>query len=359
MRAWLGLLIVPLLVACGSTAVVKPSENGAATTLKRWDGRHVLLEDFRLNRSLAVDVAQTVYHLEKELLEPLHEHRNAARVLSDVRTRSPSTTRNAERAWQVAEPTLRDGSRGVFMELGAYMGSDSGGSFAPVVGTMEGMVARMLREHGDENPAGVMLAAWRQFSPATVERRPGMLAAAWQFELEYPEAPAVAVTESLLGPHLRSRLVQVPDTPFPLMRDRVDGYDSLLVPLDLLSPGPGSPVLATLDALAEGGGVMLAPGDREHLSEGDRRFLRSALSGLSNGAAKLSHVPAGTRRLTALFSYLVNNAEARALLQFERNADGTWVLLRLEYQPAAASLTGNPGATVDLMPLLRGTATLP
>jgi hypothetical protein len=356
MRACLSLVVLFVVAACGSTAVVHDDPNAMATTLRRWDGSHVLREELLLNRSLGADVADSIYRLEKELLEPMLEQRGPGEILRAARDRSPYATRNAERIWPTSEPPLRDGSRGVFAELGAYPGAGSGRHMSPgiTISSPERLIARMLREHNDDNPAGVLLAAWRRFSPATVERRPGMLAAAWQFDLDYPEAPSVALAESLLGPHQRSRLGQVPTTEFPAMRDRVEGYDGLLVPLDLLAPGAASPVLEIVDALAAGENVTVNPGDREAASASDLRFLRAALSGLSNGAAELAYIPAGTRRVTALFSYLVENAEARALLQLERQADGTWTLTGFDYQPAAASLTGNPGAIVDLMPLLRG-----
>jgi hypothetical protein len=33
--------------------------------------------------------------------------------------------------------------------------------------------------------------------------------------------------------------------------------------------------------------------------------------------------------------------------------NGQWQLVALEYEPAAASATGNGGASIDLMPMLR------
>jgi hypothetical protein len=325
------------------------------TTLARFDGSPLALEDIRMTRSDAEYVADTVYHLEKELLEPWIEHRRGDAILNAVRRNFPTETHIAAHAWSRAEPPQRTGRRAIFTEYGLYATDAPSGMIASISpSTLEAYVNLMLSQHNDDNPQGLMLATWRRFSPATVERRPDMLAAAWQFDLNHDGTPSVILAESMLGPHSRSRLGRPPTDPFPPMRDSVDGYQGNLIALDLLAPGAPSPMLEAIDRLAAGGHVRLLSGPAEMPDADDMHFLRVVLRGLQRGASDVAHVPAGTTRVTAVFSYLMDQAEARALLALDRDDDGGWTLIRFEYQPAAAALTGNEGATVDVMPLLRG-----
>jgi len=359
MRALVVLMLAATLIGgCRSSQPTPNPFDLTETTLRRYDGGVVALEDIALHRGVAEMVADTVYRLEKELREPWQEQRTGEELLRAVRLQFPSETRTAERAWQNAEPTALGRSRAHFTEFGIYPSADSPAGMTPPFSpsTVEALANLMLRGHDDENPEGLLLATWRRFSPATSVRRPRMLAAAWQFDLDYAGEPAVLLSESMFGPHNRSRLGRVPGNPFPPLQESAQGYTGNLIALDLLLPGPPSPVLEAIDTLAAGGIVRLAPGPAEVPRADDLEFLGAVMRGLRGGAAELTHIPAGTRRVTALFSYLVDRAEARALLQFDRDG-AAWTLTRFEYQPAAASLTGNDGATVDLMPLLRGATT--
>jgi hypothetical protein len=220
--------------------------------------------------------------------------------------------------------------------------------------TLEDEIKDMLREHSDKNDRLLLLAAWRHFSPAIALRCSQYLACHWRFELS---GARVAVVESLLGPHRRSHVFDAGKDSFGGMNVIVSGYSLPEGLAMLVAPGEGSPVAATIAALAktgklpssvaiEGGVVHVA------LTQADRDFLVAALKGLAEGCCELEYLPRGCTRFEATFDYLVGNAEARATLGFAKTQDG-WRLERFVYEPAAASVIGREGAALDLTEMLR------
>jgi hypothetical protein len=224
---------------------------------------------------------------------------------------------------------------------------------------MEAACRVMLESHTDISDDGLLLAAWRRFSPPTVERRDGYLATRWMSELDAPGELRVDVSESLLGPHTRSSVLNQGGMSLRGPQGSHEGYTCSETLLTLLAPGNTSPVMALIDgmhaSLRKGGplvGISLSDGPSRALSTDDAEFLNAALRGLSNGAAELAWMPRAATRITVLFSYLVGANEVRARLSLAR-LDAGWMLDALDYEPAAASHTGNSGARLDLMPMLR------
>lgn len=353
-----------LLVAAGCSrgvAIDVPPEP-TDTAIQRYDGTPVTLENLRASRPAALAVADTVARLEKELREPWQEARSGRELVDAVTSAWPADTRTADSAWANAEPVASRPGRQLFREFGVYSMPSSPYSMGPRASpsSIEQFASMLADSHDDSDDAALLRAAWRHFSPGTSQRRSDYLAAYWLFELDDPGDIQVAVSESLLGPHQRSTVLRPGSSSFRGPTEAHDGYMCSVVLIDLLSPGKNSPVLQVIDTLRAGvqGEAplppgMLAEGRVEEPSAHDEAFLRSVLNGLSRGCAELVWLPVATRRLTAHFSYLVETGEARATLGLTRLRNG-WVLDTFVYQPAGASITGNAGASLDLMPLLRG-----
>lgn len=357
-RAPIMLLCLATLSACASRAP-EPDYRGpllSETTLQRFDGTAISLEELQAMRASAVAAAETVALLERSLLEPGAEQRSGDQLVRELTALYPSQCRLARTLWESAEPKGPGGSRHAFREFGWYSNQIDPIAFGPRVRpeSLEDFAELLLRRHHDR-----LLAAWRRFAPLTATRQDGYLAASWRFELDYVQPVEVTLCESLLGPHLRGGIGDGGgDASFHSPVETYDGYSAPVLLLDLLIPGPDSPLTPAIGALArlaEGERVKLpfsvVEGRTEPADELDRRFLRAAMNGLRQGHADLESLPAGVRRVGVTFSYLVERGEARASLHFRRVGSG-WLLELFDYEPAAASLLGGD-ARLDLLPGIR------
>jgi len=357
------LLLAPLLIAAGcATRAPEPDPDLPAlreTTLTRHDGTAVSLEELQSIRASAMATADSIARIERELLEPWAETRTPAILIENLTLRHPADTRLAANLWESAEPPGRGHGRERFREYGYFsnqlMPTLFGARTRPA--NLEALVVELLKTHDDSTPVGLLLAAWRRFSPMVSSRQAGYLAAGWQFELDYFPPVRVSLAESLMGPHLRSGVASG-DYSFPGPMESHDGYSSPLMLIDLLMPGPDCPVSQTVGALARlaaGERVSLpftlAPGRRQAADDSEREFLSAALAGLAQGICELEYLPAATRTFSVTFSYLVDRAEARSTLGFARTGS-SWELSLFEYEPASAKLIGS-SARLDLLPVLR------
>lgn len=356
--------LLPLLVlaGCAQSARIDLEPAPTETAILRYDGTAVTLEDLRANRPSALCVANTVARLEKELHEPWQETRDARALVQALLSSHPADTRNAESFWSNAEPPAAGNRRALFQEFGLYAVplSPYAMSRRTTPATLDDFVTLLLESHHDRDDEALLRSAWRRFSPLTVSRADNYMAGCWNFELDQPGDLQVAVSESLMGPHLRSHVPWpgVGSYRGPLAMH--DGYECSEALIALLAPMRNSPVHQTIESLyafvhgqMQLPPGMLAPGLREVPDGQDREFLRAVLSGLRRGCAEISWLPAGTRRFSVCFSYLVDVGEARATLGLSLER-GQWLLDKFSYQPAGASITGNAGASMDILPLLRG-----
>jgi len=352
------LLCLATLAGC-ATSSQQPQPEGPLlreTTLTRFDGTAISLEELQSIRASAVAAADTVARLERSLLEPGAEQRSGAEVMRELMARHPAECRLARTLWESAEPKGPGNGRQDFREFGWYSNQLDPLAFGPRIRpeTLEDYAELLLRGHDNQ-----LLAAWRRFAPATSTRTQGYLAASWRFELDYVQPLAVTLSESLLGPHLRCGVDDADGASFMGPPESYDGYSAPALLLDLLIPGPASPVVPAIEALArlaEGEAAALpfrvTDGRIETADELDQRFLRAALNGLRQGHAELESLPAGVQRVTVVFSYLVEQGEARASMSFKRSG-ASWELELFDYQPAAANLLGGD-ARLDLLPAIRG-----
>ncbi len=358
-RVIIGCLL--LAAGCRSSGGTGDVPEPTLTTIRSYDGSAITLESIQANRGAAILVADTLTRLEKELAEPWREDRTRAQLLLAVQQRWPADTHTANSAWGNAEPAPSGNSRQWFNECGGYSFSISpfDRGMGPSVPTMEAACRAMLESHTDVSDDGLLLAAWRRFSPPTAERRDGYLAARWMIELDAPGELRVDVSESLLGPHTRSTVLNQGGMSLRGPQASHEGYTCSETLLTLLAPGNTSPVMPLIDGMHASlrqdrpfAGIALSEGPSRLLSTDDAEFLQAALGGLANGAAELAWMPRAAARVTVLFSYLIGATEVRARLCLAR-VDAAWVLQSLDYEPAAASHTGNSGARLDLMPMLR------
>lgn len=352
------LICLATLTAC-ATSSQQPEPEGPLlreTTLTRFDGTAISLEELQSIRASAVAAADTVARLERSLLEPGAEQRTGAELMRELMARHPAESRLARTLWESAEPKGPGNSRQDFREFGWYSNQLDPLAFGPRVRpeSLEDFAELLLRSHDDP-----LLAAWRRFAPATTTRTEGNLATSWRLELDYVQPIEVTLSESLLGPHLRCGVVNAGGASFYGPPESYDGYSAPALLLDLLIPGPSSPVAPAIEALAQLADgetsalpFRLADGRMEPADELDQRFLRAALNGLRQGHAELEYLPAGVLRVAVVFSYLVEQGEARASLSFKR-AGASWELELFDYQPAAANLLGGD-ARLDLLPAFRG-----
>jgi hypothetical protein len=304
-------------------------------------------------------VADTVYRVEHEVAEPWQEMRSAAQLMGSVASRWPSDTQLADSAWSNAEAPGPGRAREVFREVGLYALPQ--GPFDVVLkartATLEQFCEGLLAGHGATDDTSLLRCAWRRLSPPTLHRGDGYLASAWTIDLDYPTPVRVGLSESLLGPHRRSHVPDHVGASFHGPMTSCEGYMCSAPLAELLAPGPSSPVAGVIEALRARvlQGTPLPPemiADGPASSEQDFDFLKAVLRGLAGGSAEVAWLPRGARRVSVLFSYLVDAGEARVAMSLELAPAG-WILDRFDYEPVAASLTGNSGARMDLMPMLR------
>jgi hypothetical protein len=333
------------------------------TTIMRHDGTAITLEELGSIRFSAIATADTVARIERELREPWAEDRTPGVLIENLTLRHPAETRLARTLWESAEPVGYGHDRARFREYGFYSNQMTPTLYAPRVrpATLEAFVEELLKTHDDSTPTLMLLAAWRRFAPMMSVRPQNYLASSWLIELDYFRPVTVSLADSLLGPHLRCGVIDAENLTFPGPTDSVDGYTTSVMLLDLLMPGPQSPVSAAMLALsrvAQGESIPLpftvAGGETRTADDLDMQFLQAALRGLAGGACDPAALPASTTRFSVTYSYLVDLGEARSTLTFRRIAGG-WELELFEYEPAAASLIGG-SAKLDLLPVVRDLA---
>lgn len=355
------MLIGVMLTACSSTSEPPPDDMPVLheTTLERFDGTPISIEELDSLRPSALATAETIARIDRLLLEPWAEQRDSRIFLENLRAAHPSDTRLGQTLWETTEPAARGNGRDMFREFGFFANQFTASGFGPRTrpSTLEGYIKKVLDGHTDADAQAMLLAAWRRFAPLVQTREAGYLSSSWQLELDYVAPVSVTLNDSLLGPFDRTA-VDGKQASFFGPTDGYEGYTASVMLLDLLTPGPASPVRRTVEELQQ-----LATGDRSRLSVGvsegvteqiddtDVEFLGAAAAGLLNGCAKVESLPQSVRTLDVVFSYLIDHAEARANLRFVRTG-GKWELQLFEYEPAAANMVGN-GARLDLMPTIR------
>ena len=346
----------------GSRDVEEPT--GTPTTLRRFDGSAVTIETLRATRAGAIAAADTIARIEASLREPWAETRDAKALVAESRRAWPDETRLAETAWSNADLPIADAARQPFREIGVY--DMARGPFDRRIGapvpTLEAYAELLLRSHTDQSDNDLLLAAWRRFAAPTSRRGQAFLSGRWVFELDGPGQPRVTIRDSLLGPHSRCGVEMREPASYRGQMQSYEGYSCSAVLIDMLAPGGTSPVLDALNELAlamqQGRAFAagtLAGGPRGSLRSEDAEFLQAALRGAVSGAGDVAWVPRGAVRVDALFSFLIDSAEARARVALQYR-EGQWQVTALDYEPAAATATGNSGASIDLMPMLRAWA---
>ncbi|MCC6464811.1 MAG: hypothetical protein IT463_05670 [Planctomycetes bacterium] len=327
------------------------------TTLRRFDGGRVSLDDLRLGRERALAVATALELVEREIRDPSAEDRDARVLLGQLRRLHPEVFSQAEPAWEAAEPAIRAQGRGLFGECGCY--ADPRQALLPGAAadppTLLQAVQDMLPAPAEAEPERLLAGCWRRFSPRLGTRGAQYLASAWAFELDWPTPVTLLLRDSLVGPFVRS-VAQAPGASIISPPEERDGFAAPLLAHELVAPGPIGPLAALPDALGRRAlppGITLSPGAIQHPDADDRNFLAAAFAGLRAGCVLPESIPAATTRLTVCWSYLLDRSEARATVVLVRRGTG-FELQTLDYQPAAASKLGQDGATLDLMPLLRG-----
>lgn len=359
-----GLMLLGVMLAACSSTTEQPDDLPVLqnTTLTRFDGSRVSLEELDSLRPSGVATADLLAQLDRMLLEPGAEQRDAKSLIEDLRRAYPSETRMAQTLWETAEPPGRGNGRSPFREYGVYANQISSNGFGPRTrpSSLEAYAQEVLRDHTDEDDHGKLLAIWRRFAPLIRSRGTAYLASSWEIELEYSLSLdcSVGLHDSLLGPFCRASASDNPG-PFMGMSERFEGYNMPMWMPDLIAPGPASPVgtaVLELTDLANSARSHLSftveNGAVEKLADLEIDFLKAALTGLQDGLAEVEYLPQGVKYLSVVFSYLVGQAEARSDLVFERYGNGKWMLARFEYEPAAANMIGN-GARLDLMPTIR------
>lgn len=314
------------------------------TTFERYDGTPISIEEIRANRSRAQTTARVIALAERSLREPQFENRDARQVFQDLRIKLGAEAVVADDAWIAAEPRVPGARRKIFNEFGVYSSALLPFVPGPRITPRElvDYLEVVQRAHAEFTPESTLLAAWRRFAPLSEQRGTNYLSSAWTIELDYPGAPVLLLRDSLLGPFSRCGL-QGTGTAFLGPEDTMDGYTAPRALLELLMPGPVCPIPGLIDDWLARCGTA---------SDEDGQFLRAALRGLRDGHSSLEYLPAATSAIQVTYSYLVDRAEARITARLERTTGG-WTLQVLEYEPAAASMTGNSGARLDLLGTLK------
>jgi hypothetical protein len=348
------LILSVALFSCATVDEPPPETDG--TTLQRYDGEPLRRRDIMARRNSAISLARALACIDRMLLEPWAENREAAIVIEDAGRLAPEDVREARNMWRLSEPLPRTLRRALFSELGFYADASPSRLFSGGINpkTLEDEVQRILNDHGKGGDKSLMLAAWRRFAPMVVTRRKNLLACRWEFQLG---SAKVAVVESLLGPYRRAHLLETGRESLTGANISLDGYALPEGIAQLVAPGEISPVAPTIDALAATGrtpSFVRIEGATVHLSlsPDDREFLAAALKGMADGLCDLEYLPRGCTRIEATFDYLVGSAEARAAMTLARTQDG-WNLERFVYEPAAAAVVGREGAALDLIEMLR------
>ncbi|MBE7491314.1 MAG: hypothetical protein HS108_06100 [Planctomycetes bacterium] len=350
------LLLATLVAGCASARVGPPPPEPRGTTLRRYHTERVTLEDLEASREGALACARLLTLLERELREPWQEHRDARLLLQHVRTRDPLAAALAVSAWESAEAPAAGSDRRLFAEFGVYGSGRLPGGWIRRADTAsaEEHAGRMLATLREDTPAARVLSGWRRLAPEVQRRQNRYLASCWRFVVGLDTE--IELRDSLLGPFERCA---VTDAGSVSGMGPLDGLDDFQMPheiLDMLAPGTPGRFVDLATAMAGGGlprGFRLAAGPVESRDREGDLFLGVALRGLAEGVCDLEYLPSGALTVQVTFSYLLDTAEARASIGLRRLGHNEWQIESFHYEPAAASLMGQRGARLDLMPLLR------
>lgn len=346
-----------LLTGCASGPDVPPEPEPRGTTILRYHRERVTVEDLAANREGALACARMIALLERELQEPWAESRDARILMQHARAKDPTAASIAISAWESAEARAAGSDRGLFEEFGIYGTRRMPG---PILRraepeSPEGYAARLLASARGEDPADRLLSGWRHLAPEVSQRGPNYLASAWRFNLGMDSI--ISLQDSLLGPFARCTVV---DAGSVSGQGPLDGLDAFQMPreiLDLLLPAEPCQLVTLIESLVGGGALprtfRLAPGPVEQPDSESSEFLAAALRGLRDGICLHEHLPSGVTGFQVTFSYLLGTSEARAGIGLKREGLSSWVVESFHYEPAGASLMGQRGARLDLMPLLR------
>lgn len=333
-----------------------PEPEPRGTTVLRYHHERVSLEDLAQTRESALALARSIVLMERELREPWAEARDARVLTQHVRALDPPLTAMAATAWEGAEARAAGADRRIFAEFGIYGTRRLLGAVLrrAEVASMEDYAGLLLATNREDTADGRLLAGWRHLAPEVSRRGPGYLSSCWQVGLGLDSE--VALRDSLLGPFGRCAVVDAGSLSGAGPLSGVDAYQMPQEILELLLPAGSSPVASLIESLAQGRTlprhIELAAGPAEPQDHENGGFLAAALRGLSEGMCDLDYLPAGLTTLSVTWSYLLEASEARATLALRRTGPG-WMVQAFSYEPAGASLMGQRGAKLDLMPLLR------
>lgn len=334
-----------VLAGCATGPAVDPEREALRdSTLERFDGTPITLEELKAGRATAIATARMIALAERSIREPQFETRDARAIVQDLRLAHSHEAAMAIDAWLSAEPKAPGARRHLFSEHGVYASA-----LLPIVPgpsahprELVDYIEEVQRVHAQHTPDTTVLAAWQRFAPLVTDRRENYLASAWAFELDYPGMRQLLLRDSLVGPFSRCAMY-ASGISFLGPEDVMDGYMAPRALLDLLQPGPACPLPGLVDD-------WLAR--CENSRDEDGQFLKAALKGMRDGLCSLEHLPAGTVAVQVTFSFLIGTAEARATIRLALGGKG-WTPIVIEYEPAAASITGNGGARLDLLDLLK------
>ncbi len=353
-----GLCCGVLCCACASTQDASPPEQPRTTTLQRlYDGERITLEDLQATRQSALACARTITLLDRELREPWLENRDARVLLEHLRRKDSVSMAMAATAWETSEPCARGSDRGAFGEFGIFGARRSPGLLVarPRIGSIQEYAELCLQSQREENDQTRVLAGWRHLAPELVDRGPQYLASNWRFTVG--QDTELELSDSLLGPFARCHVRKTGALSGMGPLDSLDGYEMPREILDLVAPDVRGVIRPLVDALAGNQGLpaqfRLVAGRSEKAGKDESTFLLAALRGLREGAGDVEYLPAGTSSFSVVVSYLLDTSEARAGLTLQRQGRNTWQIDTFFYEPAAASMLGQRGARLDLLPLLR------
>jgi len=346
-----------LLAGCASGPATPPEPQPRGTTLRRYHEDRVTIEELAAARESALACAHMIALMERELREPWVESRDARVLTQHTRARDSVAASIGFAAWENAEAGPAGSDRRLFNEFGVYGTRRLPGAMLrrAYPANAEDYAQTLLAGLGDDSANGRLLSGWRHLAPEVSRRAPRYIASSWRFTVGLDSQ--VELRDSLLGPYGRCAVV---DAGSLSGLGPLDGLDDFQMPreiLDILTPGAPGELASLVAALARGGELprmfKLAPGRVEKLDSENAQFLAAALRGLNEGICDLEYLPAGVTSLTATFSYLLDTSEARAAIGLRRDGVSGWMVESFHYEPAGASMLGQRGAKLDLMPLLR------
>lgn len=355
---WLACLGCALLAsACATGPVTPPEPEPRGTSLSRYYAEPVTVEDIAAARESGLACARMILLLERELAEPWAETRDARLIAQHARAKDPTAASIGYAAWENAEAVAPGSDRKLFNEFGIFGSRRTPGTMLRRAWpeSAERYAERLLASQRDDDATGRLLAGWRRLAPEVQARAARYLASSWRISIGMDSE--VTLNDSLLGPFGRCGVGSVGSLSGLGPLGGLDDFQMPMEMLDLLTPGAPGPMTDLVTNLAQGRGLpasfRLAPGSVEKLDAENSRFLAAALRALGEGVCDLQYLPAGVTQISVTFSYLLDVSEARATIGLRRDGMSGWLIEAFHYEPAGASLLGQRGARLDLMPLLR------